>query len=84
MFCLFVPFTDETTLYVLNESIDCAIGIINTELVKVALWFDFNKLAIDVNKTQTIMLSRNKILTVQNEVILRNVGAASKESQIPW
>ena len=39
---------------------------------KVALWFDSNKLTLNVNKTQMIMLSRKKFLTPQNEVILRN------------
>ena len=39
---------------------------------KVALWFDSNKLTLNGNKTQMIMLSRKKILTPQNEVMLRN------------
>ena len=58
--------------YVQNDSIDSAIEIVNTELAKVALWFDSNKLTLNVNKTQMIMLSRKKILTQQNEIILRN------------
>ena len=37
-----------------------------------SIGFDSNKLTINVNKTQMIMLSRKKILTPQNEVILRN------------
>ena len=41
-------------------------------MAKVALWFDSNKLTLNVNKTQIIMLSCKKILTPQNEVILRN------------
>ena len=54
----FVLFADDTTVYVQNDSIDSAIEILNTELAKVALWFDpqtypSNKL------TQMIMLSRN-------------------------
>ena len=68
----FVFFADDTTVYVQNDSIDSAIEILNTELAKVALWFDDNKLTLNVNKTQMIMLSRNNILTPQNEVILRN------------
>ena len=48
------------------------IEILNTELAKVALWFDSNKLTLNINKTQMIMLSRKKILTPQNQVILRN------------
>ena len=68
----FVLFAGDTTVYVQNDSIDSAIEILNTELAKVALWFDSNKLTLNVNKTQIIMLSRKKILTPQNEVILRN------------
>ena len=68
----FVLFADDTTVYVQNDSIVSAIGILNTELAKVALLFDSNKRIINVNKTQMIMLSRKKILTPQNEVILQN------------
>ena len=68
----FVLLVDDTTLYVQNDLIDSAIEILNTELNKEALWFDFNKLTLNVNKTQMIMLPRKKNLTSQNEVILRN------------
>ena len=68
----FILFADDTTVYVQNDSIDSAIEILNTELAKIALWFDSNKLTLNVNKTQMIMLSRKNILTPQNEVILRN------------
>ena len=39
---------------------------------KVSLWFDSNKLTINVNKTQMIMLSCKKNLPPQNEFILWN------------
>ena len=68
----FVLFTDDTTVYVQNDSIDCAIEILNAELAKVALWFDSNKLTLNVNKTQMNMLCSIKILTPKNEVILGN------------
>ena len=45
--------------------------IINTAFVKVALLFDSNKFALKENKTQMVMLSRNKI-TLKNELMLRN------------
>ena len=67
----FVLFDDDTTVYIQNDSIDSAIVILITELTKVALWFDSNKLTLNVNKTQMIMLSCKKILTPQNEVFLR-------------
>ena len=57
----FVLFADDTTVYVQNDSIDSTIEILNTELTKVALWFDSNKLTLNVNITQMIMLSRKKI-----------------------
>ena len=41
-------------------------------MAKVALWFDSNKLTLNVNRTEIIMLSSINILTPQNEVILRN------------
>ena len=66
----FVHFADDTTVYVRNDSIDSEIEILNTELAKIALWLDSNKLTLNVNKTQMIMLSRKKILTFENEVIL--------------
>ena len=68
----FVLFADDITVYVQNDFIDNVIEILNTELINVALCFDSNKLTLNVNKTQIIMLSRKKILTPQNEVILRN------------
>ena len=68
----FVLFADATTVYVQIDSIDSAIKILNTELAKVAMWFGSNKLTINLNKTQIVMLSRKKILTHQNEVILLN------------
>ena len=68
----FVLFADNTTVYVRNDSIDSAVEILNTELAKVALWFDSNKLTLNVNKTQMIMLSRKKNRTSQNGDIFRN------------
>ena len=68
----FVLLADDTTVYVHNDSIDDAIQILNTELSNIASWFDSNKLTFNVNKTQMIMFSRNKSLTLHNEVILRN------------
>ena len=68
----FVLFADDTTVYVQNDSIDSAINNLNTEMAKVELRFDSNKLTLNVNKTQMIILSRRKILTPQNEVISRN------------
>ena len=45
MSCLLYSFPDDTMIFVQNDFIDCAIEILNTELAKVALWFDSNKLS---------------------------------------
>ena len=63
----FVLFADDTTVHVQNDSVDSAI-----EMAKVALWFDSNKLPLNVNKTHMIMLSRENNLIPQNQVILQN------------
>ena len=77
----FVLFADDTTVYVQHDSIDGEIQILNSELAKVAECFDSNKLTLNVNKTQMLMMSRKKNLNPQCEVILRNV-AKSKFSGV--
>ena len=68
----FVLFADDTTVYVQHDSIDGANQIPNSELAKVEEWFDSNKLTLNVNKTQMLMMSRKKPLNPQGDVILRN------------
>ena len=41
-------------------TLDSAIEILNAELDKVALWFDYNKLTFNINKTQMIMIMKAK------------------------
>ena len=68
----FVLFADDTTVYVQHDSIDGAIQILNSELAKVAERFDSNKLTLNVNKTQMLMMSRKTKVDPQCEVILHN------------
>ena len=60
----FELFADDTTVYhrvdtlrvyVQNDPIGSAIEILITELAKVALWLDSNKLTVNVNSTQTVI-----------------------------
>ena len=67
----FVLFADDTTVYVQHDSIDGAIQILNSELAKVAEWFDSHELTLNVNKTQMLMMSRKTNLNPQGDVILR-------------
>ena len=41
-------------------------------MAKVAEWFGSNKLTLNVNKTQMLMMSRKKNMNPQGDVILRN------------
>ena len=49
MFCCIK--VDQVRVYVQHDSVDGAIQILNSELAKVAEWFDSNKLTLNVNKT---------------------------------
>ena len=44
----FVLYADDTTVYAQYDSIDGAIQILNSELTKVAEWFDSNKLTLNL------------------------------------
>ena len=68
----FVLFAEDTTVYIQHDSIDGAIQILNSEFDKVAEWFDSNKLTLNVNKTQMLMMSRKKNMNPQGDVILHN------------
>ena len=68
----FVLFADDITVYVQHDSIDGEIQILNSKLAKVAEWFDSNKLTLNVNKTQMLMMFRKKNLNPQGDVILHN------------
>ena len=60
-----------TPQYMFNM-IQLLVQILNSELAKVAEWFDSNKLTLNVNKTQMLMMSRKKNLNPQGDVILYN------------
>ena len=60
----FVLFADDTPVYVQHDSIYGAIQILNSKLAKIAEWFDSNKLTLNVNKTQMLMMSRKKPLNL--------------------
>ena len=68
----FILFADDTAVYVQHDSIEGAMQILNSELAKVAAWFDSNKLTFNVNKNQMLIPPRKKNLNIQGEVILLN------------
>ena len=53
-FCLFA---DDTSLLYDHNNINTGIQILNTELVKITNWLSFNKLSINLLKTNYIIFS---------------------------
>ena len=79
---LFILLVDDTTVYIQHDSIDGAIQILNSELAKVAEWFNSNKLALNINKTEMLMMSRKNTLNPQGGAILRNEAIQSDQGKI--
>ena len=66
-------FADDTRVHVQNDSFDGPLEIVNTELAKVAFWFDSFKLTFKVNQTFNLV---DYFSLLTNEVILRNEVAS--------
>ena len=74
MSCVLYFFADDTTVYVQNDSFywHCDRNPLYRIGQSITVWFDCNKLTLNVNRTQMVMLSPKINLTPQNKVILRN------------
>ena len=67
----FVLYADDTTVYTSSSNIDEAIVTMNQGLINIANWFDSNKLTLNVDKTQLMMLSRRDTFRPQTVVSLK-------------
>lgn len=57
-------FADDTNVFLSHKSIDKLFEIMNTELLKIAAWFNTNKLSLNSTKTNYILFrSARKIAT---------------------
>jgi len=58
-------FADDTNVFLSHKSIHTLFEIMNTELSKIAAWFNTNKLSMNSTKTNYILFrSARKIATV--------------------
>ena len=73
-----VLFADNRTVYVQNDSSYSEIEILNTKLAKVTLWFDSNKLTLNINKTQMIMLPQKKYVSPKWSILWNEVVATNE------
>ena len=65
----FVLFADDTTILYSHKDLDSKIGMINNELQKVTDWFKANKLSINVDKTNfMIMGTPQKTFKFKNDI----------------
>ena len=55
-----VLFADDTNIFASDYDIVVLCMNINNELIKLNMWFEINKLSLNVSKTDYIILSKNK------------------------
>ena len=67
----FVLFADDTTVYISKSSVNEAVTAINAELIPIVNWFDANKLTLNIDKTQLMILSRKHEKKSDHPVLLR-------------
>ena len=56
-----VIFADDTSLFCSNKNLEQLLNNINDELKKLKVWFDYNKLSLNVSKTKFILFGKKKV-----------------------
>ena len=56
----FILFADDTNLFFSGKNINDLIQTVNTELEKIVMWLNVNKLSLNVKKTYYIIFSTKK------------------------
>ncbi len=62
-------FADDTLLYVVADSLEEATLKMNEDLEKLNGWLNFNKLALNVNKTKAMIISLKSNLDTENNIV---------------
>ena len=72
--CNIILFADDTNLIFHNDNIDTLINFSNTTLHRMSLWFQTNKLSLNINKTKYILFHkpRKKIINRNIEIKINN------------
>ena len=78
----YLLFADDTNLIASHKSLNDLTSLINDEMIKISFWFQINKLAINLDKTNFIHFHPKKKLTPVNEIkiIINNVEINQKSS----
>lgn len=57
----FVIFADDTNIFCKGENLQHLLKIVSEELVKLKLWFDLNKLSLNIKKTKFMIFGNRRI-----------------------
>ena len=67
-----ILFADDTNVFFSGKNIDQMINIMNDELDRLFLWLNSNKLSLNVKKTQFVVFSLKKHITVNTDMCINN------------
>ena len=72
-FCFFLLYADDTNMFVIGTNIENLIFLMNTELKKIVIWLNTNKLSLNIKKTHFIIFSfSNKRIVKTNDIVIDN------------
>ena len=63
-----ILFADDTSVFIEGTCLNDISEILNTELEKISIWLEANKLTININKTHYMMFHRTRIKHITNFV----------------
>ena len=66
-------YADDTSIFVTGKNIENLICLLSTELQKIVIWLNANKLSLNVKKTNFIIFSfSNKRILSTNDIVIDN------------
>ena len=74
-----ILFADETTIYDQNKNLDFLKWNIEQELVKVVVWFNANKLTLNVDKTQCLLFKPKHARQIQKVKNINTIKLDNKD-----
>ena len=67
-----ILFADDTSVFLEGKEYTHLIEMLNSELKKLTIWFNANKLTVNVKKTHYMVFHRARIKTSEIEVVMQN------------
>ena len=75
-----IPFADDTTVLIEGQNYSNIIFTLNTELKKLDVWLQANKLTLNTAKTHYMVFHRARIKCKTEKIIIRNNEIAAVNS----